>query len=83
MSMIAKRLREKKNNVWKKAEVFFFGPLELTQNFINTKKDNDIRWKPFEPQCSLTAWNATPARRLSLSSEEHFSYKERKIAFWF
>ena len=49
MSMIAKRLREKKQQRLEKVEVFFFCPLQLTQNFINTKKDNDIRWKPFEP----------------------------------
>ena len=44
--MIAKRLREKKQQRLKKVEAFFFCPLELTQNFINTKKDNDISENP-------------------------------------
>ena len=43
--MIAKRLGEKKKQRLKKVEVFFC-PLELTQNFINTKKDNDISENP-------------------------------------
>ena len=42
--MIAKRLREKKT--FRKGKSIFFCPLELTQNFINTKKDKDISEDP-------------------------------------